>query len=537
MKLLQVGEEKMKRYHQAVWDEPIIFEIGQKGARGCTIPEAEEEIKAAVGDVLSTIPPKMRRKQPPELPEVSEPEVTRHYLRLSQQALGELGLQIGHGTSTVKYNPKVNEALARSPQMADIHPLQDDSTVQGILEVLYKASRWLCEIAGMDQLTFQPAGGAHAEFTMAAIVRAYHRYNGELDRRTEMIVPIKSHPGDASSSAVAGFKVVAVYPDETGTVPVEAVKAAVSKHTAGMMMTNPQEYSIFDRNVEEHAKIVHEVGGLMCYDMANFNGLLGVTRAGDMGFDMGHFNIHKTFASPHGSSGPGCGPVCVKERLGMFLPVPVVEFDGSRYYLDYDRPYSIGKVRGFYGNVSNVLRAYAWMMTLGAEGLREVAEVATLNANYLTKKLAELRGIEPLMGVNPYRPRLGQAEFSLDQLKRDTGIGLKEVNMRMIDHGMLPCETGHTPYLLTENPCALEPTESVSKRDLDEYIEAFRQTLEEAYTKPDIVKTAPHSTAISRVDTSVAYKPEEWALTWRAYKKKHKIPKDTCRRYEIGSYV
>jgi glycine dehydrogenase subunit 2 len=527
----------MKRYHQAVWDDPIIFEMGQKGSRGHIVSEAEEEIKTAVGDVVSHIPSKMRRKQPPKLPEISEPEVVRHYLRMSQQALGELGLQIGHGTSTVKYNPKVNETLARSPLMTDIHPLQEDVTAQGILEVMYKVSKWLCEIAGMDELTLQPAGGAHAEFTMAAIVRAYHRYNGELDERTEMIVPIKSHPGDASSSAIAGFKVIAVYPDKTGTVPLEAVKAAVSKHTAGMMMTNPQEFSIFDSNIVEHAKTVHEVGGLMCYDMANFNGLLGITRAGDMGFDMGHFNLHKTFASPHGSSGPACGPVCVKEKLGMFLPVPVVEFDGGRYYLDYERPQSIGKIRGFYGNVSNALRAYAWIMTLGAEGLREVGEVATLNANYLTKKLAEIPGIRPLMGVEPYRPRLGQAEFSLDKLKEDTGIGLREVNMRLIDHGMLPCETGHTPYLLTENPCALEPTESVSKADLDEYIEVFRQIFHEAYTNPEIVKTAPHSTAISRVDTSVASKPEEWALTWRAHIRKHKTSTPKSSRFEIGGYV
>jgi len=527
----------MKRYHQAVWDDPIIFEMGQKGARGQTVPEVEEEIKVAVGDILSQIPSKMRRKQPPKLPELSEPEVTRHYLRMSQQALGELGLQIGHGTSTVKYNPKVNEALARSRLMTDIHPLQEEASVQGILEVMYNVSKWFCEIAGMEEFTLQPAGGAHAEFTMAAIVRAYHRHNDELDQRTEMIVPIKSHPGDASSPAIAGFKVIAVYPDETGTVPIEAVKAAVSKHTAGMMMTNPQEFSIFDSNIAEHARTVHEAGALMCYDMANFNGLLGITRAGDMGFDMGHFNVHKTFASPHGSSGPACGPVGVKEKLRMFLPVPIVEFDGNRYYLDYDRPHSIGKIRGFYGNVSNALRAYAWIMTLGAEGLKEVAEIATLNANYLTKKLAEIPGIRPLMGEEPYRPRLGQAEFSLDKLKEDTGIGLQEVNMRMIDHGMLPCETGHTPYLRTQNPCALEPTESVSKADLDEYIEAFRSISHEAYTNSKIVKTAPHSTAISRVDTSVASKPEEWALTWRAHVRKRTTYVPTSSRYEIGGYV
>ena len=263
----------MRRYHQAVWDEPIILEMGNKGMRGHMMPEVEEGIKNSVGDVLSSIPEKMQRKRLPDIPELSEPEVVRHYLRLSQQTIGELGLQIGHGTSTVKYNPKINEAMARTPSMVDIHPLQDEETVQGILEVLYKVSKWFCEIAGMDEFTFQPPSGTHAEFVMATIVKAYHRMNKQLDQRKEMIVPIKSHPGNASSAAVAGFKVVSLYPDETGTIPVEAVKAAVSKHTAGMMMTNPQEFSIFDTNIEEHVKMVHEVGGLMCYDMANFNGL------------------------------------------------------------------------------------------------------------------------------------------------------------------------------------------------------------------------------------------------------------------------
>jgi glycine dehydrogenase subunit 2 len=524
-----------RRYHQAVWDDPLIMELGRKGVRGHALPTIEPGIKAAVGDVMSRIPPAMRRTQPPRLPELSEPEVVRHYLRLSQQALGELGLQIGHGTSTVKYNPKLNEALARSRRITDLHPLQDDTTVQGILEVMHTVSRWLCAIAGMDEFTLQPAGGAHAEFTMATIVKAYHRYTGECDQRTEMIVPIKSHPGNASSAAAAGFTVIAVYPDETGTLPVDAVNAAVSKHTAGMMMTNPQEFSIFDREIEAHVRAVHDAGGLMCYDMANFNGLLGVTRAGDMGFDMGHFNVHKTFASPHGSSGPACGPVGVTEPLRKFLPVPAIEFDGHRYRLTYDRPHSIGKIRGFYGNVANALRAYAWVMTLGAEGLREVGEVAVLNANYLAKKLVQAPGIRLLMGETPYRPRLGQAEFNLDQLKEETGIGLRELNMRLIDHGMLPCETGHTPYLATQNPCALEPTESASKADLDAFIDAFHQIAREAYANPAIVKTAPHSTAVSRVDTSVASDPDRWALTWRAFRKKRGTPSPTST-YAVGDY-
>ncbi|UCH01383.1 MAG: aminomethyl-transferring glycine dehydrogenase subunit GcvPB [Candidatus Bathyarchaeota archaeon] len=513
----------MKRYHQAVYDEPLIFQIGHKGERGQLVPKVEAEIQAAVGDVVSHIPTKMRRKQPPALPEVSEPEVVRHYLRMSQQTIGELGFQIGHGTSTVKYNPKINEQLARMPSLTNIHPCQDEETAQGILEVLYQVSRWFCEISGFDEFTFQPAGGGHGQFACASIIKAFHKLNGELEQRREIIIPVKSHPCIPAAAAIAGFKIIAVYPDEQGCTPIEAVKAAVSKRTAGMMMTNPQEFSVFDNNIEEHVKTVHEAGGLMAYDMANYNGLFGITRAGDIGFDMGHFNVHKTFSSPHGSGGPGSGPVGVKEELKKFLPVPVVEFDGGKYKLNYNKSHSIGKIRGFYGNVGNAVRALAWMMTMGAEGLREVGEVAALNANYLAKKLAEIRGIRMLMGETPFRPRAGgQAEFNLDELKDETGIGLQEINMRIIDHGHMTCETGHHPYILTENPCALEPTESVSKANLDEYIKMWKQIVHEAYTNPEVLKTAPHNTAYSTVDSTIADDPQRWAVSWRAYLRKIK---------------
>ena len=518
----------MRRYHQAVWDEPLIFEMGHKGERGQSVPEVEDDIKLIAGDVLSSLPANMLRKRLPNLPEISEPEVTRHYLRLSQQTIGELGYQVGHGTSTVKYNPKINEQLARMSSAVDIHPLQDEETVQGWLEIMYNVSRWLCEISGFDEFTFQPASGAHGQFTCASVIRAYHKFNGEFDKKREIIVPVKSHPCIPSSAAVAGFKVVAVYPDETGTTPIEAVKAAVSKRTAGMMMTNPQEYSIFDSNIEEHVKTVHEVGGLVAYDMANFNGLFGITRAGDIGFDLGHFNIHKSFSTPHGSGGPASGPVGVTDELKKFLPVPLVESDGKTYHLNYNLPHSIGKIKGFYGNVGNAVRAYAWMMTMGAEGLKETGQIAALNANYLTKKLTEIRGIRALMGVEPFRPRAGgQAEFNLDKIKEDTGIGLQEINMRIIDHGHMTCERGHHPYILTENPCALEPCETISKANLDEYIEMWKQIVNEAYTNPEILKTAPHNTAYSKLDSSVANDPERWAMSWRAYLKKSKASAQT----------
>jgi len=404
-----------------------------------------------------------------------------------------------------------------------VHPLQDEETVQGWLEVLYNVSRWFCEISGFDEFTFQPASGAHGQFTCATIIRAHHKLNGELDKRREIIIPVKSHPCIPASAATAGFKVIAVYPDDTGTTPVEAVKAAVSKRTAGMMMTNPQEYSIFDSNIEEHVNTVHDAGGLISIDMANFNGLFGITRAGDMGFDLGHFNVHKSFSTPHGSGGPASGPVGVKEDLKKFLPVPVVEFNGGNYHLNYDLPHSVGKVRGFYGNVGNAVRSYAWMMTMGAEGLREAGEIAALNANYLSKKLSEIHGVRILMGEKPYRPRAGgQAEFNLDKIKEDTGMGLQEINMRIIDHGHMTCETGHHPFILTENPCALEPCETISKANLDEYIEMWKQIVHEAYTNPEILETAPHNTSYSKVDASIASDPKRWAMSWRAYLKKQK---------------
>ena len=252
----------------------------------------------------------------------------------------------------MKYSPKVNEQLVRSPHMANIHPLQNEDTAQGILEVMYEASRWFCEIAGMDEFSLQPAGGCQGIFTNACIIRAYHKLNGEHKQRTEIIVPVLSHPCNAVSPATAGFKIVSLYPDESGCIDPEALKSAASEHTAGMMMTNPYDIGIFDKNIKELVEIVHGVGGLMVCDMANFNGLLGMTRPGDIGFDICHFNVHKTFSSPHGSGGPGHAPVGVKEPLSKFLPIPVVEFDGSKYHLNYDRPNSIGKVRGFHGNIT-----------------------------------------------------------------------------------------------------------------------------------------------------------------------------------------
>jgi len=508
---------KIRRFHQAKWDEEVIFELSQEGERGILVPEAEEDLKKEVGDVLSHIPRGVRRKRPPELPEVSQSRVLRHYMRLSQGTLGtDLNIDVGQGTCTMKYSPKINEHLSRSPKMNEIHPLQDEGTVEGILEVMYRFKQILKEVSGMDEFSLQPASGSQGIYANASIIRAYHEDQGKADERDEVITTIFSHPSDAACARVAGFKVITLYPDEDGYPDLEALKAAASERTAGLMITNPEDTGIFNPKIKEFVDVVHEAGGLCAYDQANANGIIGITRARDAGFDLCQFNLHKTFSTPHGCGGPGGGPIGVTEELAEYLPVPVVAFDGTRYYLDYDRPKSIGKVRAFYGVAPVVLKSYAWVMSLGAKGLREVAEVAVLNNNYLLNKMLQIRGVSA-----PYaegKRRIEQVRYSWEELTNDTGVRSEEAGLRAADFG-LHYWTSHHPWIVPE-PCTLEPTESYSKSDLDEYIEVLRHVSEEAYSNPEIVRTAPHNSTIHKIDHGPLDDPSQWAVTWRAYKRK-----------------
>lgn len=509
-------------YQAAVWNEPIIYELGRKGRRGLIVPRVEKEIKAAVGDVVGAIPEKMRRKEPPKLPELSEPEVMRHYLHLSQQTFGvDSGINLGLGTCTMKYNPKINEVIARSPKMLDIHPLEDEENVQGILEIMFRLKKCLCKISGMDDFSLQPYGGAQAVFTNACIVKAYHKFNGELEQRNEIITTVLSHPCNSASPAVAGFKIITLYPDEEMGIPnIEAFKAAISKHTAGLMITDPYDTGIFDGNIEEYIKIVHEVGGLVAIDQANANCVLGNLRIGDLGADLCHFNLHKTFSSPHGSCGPGSAPFGVKEEFRKFIPVPTVEFDGNKYYLDYNRPYSIGKIAEFHGAIQNVLRAYTWILSMGAEGLKEASAVAVINNNYLIQKLLNVRGVSlPWSKHHPFR--MQEARFSLEKLEEDTGIGVQDVNRRIVDFGVQRCFMSHEPWIIRE-PFTPEPPESTLKEDLDKFAEIVYQISQEAYTNPEIFKKAPYNCAISRIDPTPSLNPKKWAMTWRAYLEKYR---------------
>jgi len=508
---------KIRRFHQAKWDEEVIFELSQEGERGILVPEAEEDLKREVGDVLSSIPQGVRRKRPPELPEVSQSRVLRHYMRLSQETLGtDLNIDVGQGTCTMKYSPKINEHLSRSPKMNEIHPLQDEGTVQGILEVMYRLKQILKEVSGMDEFSLQPSSGSQGIYANASIIRAYHEEQGEANKRDEMITTIFSHPSDAACARVAGFKVITLYPDEDGYPDLEALKAAVSERTAGLIITNPEDTGIFNPKIKEFVDVVHESGGLCAYDQANANGIIGITRARDTGFDLCQFNLHKTFSTPHGCGGPGGGPIGVTEELAEYLPVPVVAFDGTKYYLDYDRPKSIGKVRAFYGVAPVVLKSYAWVMSLGAKGLREVAEIAVLNNNYLLNKVLQIKGVSA-----PYaegKRRIEQVRYSWEELMMDTGVRSEEAGLRAADFG-LHYWTSHHPWIVPE-PCTLEPTESYSKSDLDEYIEVLRHVSNEAYSNPEIVRTAPHNSSIHKIDHGPLDDPSQWAVTWRAYKRK-----------------
>jgi len=515
-------KEKLRDFHQAKWDEPIIYELSNGGERGILIPEAGEAIEAEIGDGISKLPDNMVRRKAPLLPELSQMQVLRHYLRLSQENLGaDLNVDVGQGTCTMKYSPKINEQFAASPKLTDLHPLQDEDTVQGILEIMYKLDLFFREISGLDRFTLQPGSGSQAILAMVSIIQAYHKSRGELNKRDEIITTIFSHPSDAAAAAVKGYKIITLYPNEDGLPDIEALKKAVSVHTAAILITNPEDTGIFNPNIEEFTKIVHEAGGLCGYDQANANGVLGITRAKEAGFDLCFFNLHKTFSAPHGCGGPASGALGVTDQLSKYLPVPLIENYGNHYSLNYDVPESIGKVRDFYGGIPVILKAYSWIMSLGSEGLKEVARTAVLNNNYMFKKILEIPGASA-----PYakgRHRIEQVRYSWEELTKKTGVTTEDITCRMADYGF-HMWSSHHPFIVPE-PFTIEPTEAYSKNELDEYIAGLKRVSEEAFENPQRVKNAPYNSVIHKIDTSSLDDPTKWAITWRAYLKKHKTRK------------
>ncbi|WP_425538629.1 aminomethyl-transferring glycine dehydrogenase subunit GcvPB [Microaceticoccus formicicus] len=510
-------EGLVRDVHQARWNEPIIFELHQPGERGILVPKCEKAIEDIVGNGVDSIPKSLRRKKLPKLPEINQKRVLMHYLRLSQEVLGgNLNPEIGQGTCTVKYNPIVNDDLANRDKVKFLHPEQPVETLQGILKIMHESDLMMQEISGMDKFSFQPGGGSQATMAMASIVRMYHRVRGEEEKRDEMITTLYSHPSDAAAPALKGYKIIYIPADESGHPDYEAFKNAVSERTAGLIVANPEDTGIYNPRIKEFTDIIHENGGLCLYDQANANGLFGIARAKEAGFDICYFNMHKSFGTPHGCGGPGSGAIGVVKELIEYLPVPLIDKRNDEYFLNYNLKNTIGRVKMFLGTPQVMVKAYAWMMSLGADGLYEVGKVAALNNLYLMKKVLEHKAIS-----NPYPDniqRIEQNRYTIEKMKNETGIGFGEVSNRMMDFCKHIWSSHHPQYI--PEPITLEPTETPSKQDLDEYVATLHQIFDEAYENPQVIIDAPTKSTIHRVDESSLDDPENWCPTWRVYLEK-----------------
>lgn len=481
------------------FDFPVIFDLSVPGRVGMAYPDSDVPDRP----VEQLVPAAHLRDEPAALPEVSEPDIVRHYTRLSHR---NFSIDEGFyplGSCTMKYNPKIHEDVARMAGFSRLHPYAPPEQAQGALQLLWELEQVLAEISGMDRVTFQPAAGAHGELTGLLTIRAYFQTRGE--QRTKVIVPDSAHGTNPATASMVGYQVITVKSDARGNMDTDALRAAMDRSVAAIMLTNPNTLGLFEERIMEVEEIVHRAGGQMYMDGANFNAILGVTRPGDQGFDVMHFNLHKTFTTPHGGGGPGAGAVGVKSHLTPFLPLPTVERSGDRFSLDWDRPQSIGKIHSFYGNFGNLVRAYAYIRSMGAAGLRQIAETAVLNANYM---LARLRGSFDL----PY-DRICKHEFVLSgtrQKKRD-GVTTKDMAKRVLDYGF------HAPTiyfpLIVEEAIMVEPTETESKRTMDEFIDAMLAIDREGRENPDLVRTAPHSAAVKRLDEVRAARQPD--LRWK----------------------
>lgn len=453
-------------------------------------------------DLNKIYPKNLLSENERNIPELSEIDVIRHFTELSKK---NFGVDLGFyplGSCTMKYNPKINEETSKLEGFTNIHPLQDIDTIQGILELQYKLLQSLAEITGMKWGTLQPFAGAHGEFVGMKIFKAYFEAKGE--KRTKILVPDSAHGTNPASAHIAGFEVVEIKSDDKGLVSIDEVKKHVGPDLAGLMLTNPNTLGLFEKNIIEIAKIIHDVGGLLYYDGANFNAILGKVRPGDMNFDVVHLNLHKTFSTPHGGGGPGSGPIMVNEKLVPFLPVPDIIFEDGNYKLDYNRTKSIGRVSGFYGNIAVMVRAYTYILTMGQKGLNEIAEKAVLNANYLRVKLSKL--------IKIAYDTICKHEFVLSgkDIKEKYGVSTLDIAKRMLDYGVHP-PTIYFPLIVPE-ALMIEPTETESKETLDYFISIIDNIVKEIKENPDILHDAPSKTPIKRLDEVKAAK--EPILKW-----------------------
>ncbi|MFZ3590308.1 aminomethyl-transferring glycine dehydrogenase subunit GcvPB [Bacillus sp. DJP31] len=475
-------------------NQSLIFEITKPGRVGYSLPALDvEEI-----NIEDVIPADYLRTEEADLPEVSELDIMRHYTALSNRNHGVDSGFYPLGSCTMKYNPKINENVARFPGFSHVHPLQEEETAQGAMELLFDLQEHLKEITGMDEVTLQPAAGAHGEWTGLMMIRAFHEANGDFNR-TKVIVPDSAHGTNPASATVAGLETITVKSDDNGLVDLEDLKRVVTSDVAALMLTNPNTLGLFEEHILEMAEIIHEAGGKLYYDGANLNAVLSKARPGDMGFDVVHLNLHKTFTGPHGGGGPGSGPVGVKKDLIPYLPKPVLVQTEEGYRFDYNRPKSIGRVKPYYGNFGINVRAYTYIRSMGPDGLKAVTEYAVLNANYMMRRL------EPFYDL-PYKQHC-KHEFVLSgKRQKKLGVRTLDIAKRLLDFGYHP-PTIYFP-LNVEEAIMIEPTETESKETLDEFIDKMIQIAKEAEENPEIVQEAPHYTVVGRLDeTTAARKP------------------------------
>ena len=489
----------LRDYHAARWDEPLVMELGRPGERGVIPPQAAD-VAGEVPEAAQLLPAELRR------PSAAGPAGGRpaaaaaplHAPLADDPRRRRATIDIGEGTCTMKYSPKVNEQLARSPKMSELHPDQPEDTLQGILEICHRMAGILCQISGLDEFCFQPAGGSAAAFGFAAMARRYFHERGQ-DERDEIVTTVFSHPCDGACPATAGYKVVTLMPGPQGLPELEQFKAALSERTAAVMITNPEDIGLFNPLIRQYTEAAHAAGALCYYDQANLNGIIGISRAREAGFDACHFNLHKTFSSPHGCKGPGLRGAR-RHRRARALPAGPAHRGarrraapgGVRYHLDYDRPHAIGKLRAFLGNLAVVLRAYAWTMSLGARGLREVAEVSVINNSYLEAQLREVRGVG--YPFAPGRRRLDQIRYSFGELKEETGFGTVDMRTRFCDFGVQTWFMSHHPWIVPE-PFTPEPCESYSKEDIDYWAAAMKRSATTPTRRPSTSRPAPHNQA------------------------------------------
>jgi len=466
--------------------EKLIFEVSKPGRKAFHLPTIDVD-DLSLDEML---PEDLIRKEDAELPEVSEMDIVRHYTNISQK---NYSIDKGFyplGSCTMKYNPKANEDAASNPGFKNLHPYQPENTIQGALELMYELSDMLAEISGMDKVTLQPAAGAQGELTGLMLIKAYHENRGD-HQRTKIIVPDSAHGTNPATAAVVGMEIIEIPSDHQGNVDMDALRGAVGEDTAGLMLTNPSTLGLFEKNIGDIAEVVHDAGGLLYYDGANMNAIMGQCRPGDMGFDVMHYNLHKTFSTPHGGGGPGAGPVGVKDILVPFLPVPMIAKEADTYLFDYDKPLTIGKVKSFYGNFNILVRAFTYIKAMGREGIKEAGETAVLNANYLMHQMMDLYQIPEEM--------LCKHEFVAAGLKEAAeGVTTLDVAKRIIDYGYHP-PTIYFPLIVHE-ALMVEPTETESKETLDDFGKVMKQIAHEAKDEPELLKNAPHQTPVRRID-------------------------------------